>query len=157
VCLDKLKVVQAPLEILSKEKNYPMRFIALAFITFSILLTSGSLSVASNEAKGKRVFNKCRACHSLATGISKIGPSLNGIIGRKAGNWKKKNGKLFPYSTAMRKAGKGRKPLTWNETTLKSFLAAPRKFIPGNRMSFPGLKKAKDRDYLLSFLRKATK
>ncbi len=117
-----------------------MRFIALAFITLSILLTSGSLSVASNEAKGKRVFNKCRACHSLAAGISKIGPSLNGIIGRKAGNWKKKNGKLFPYSTAMRKAGKGRKPLTWNETTLKYFLAAPRKLISCYRMSFTGLK-----------------
>ena len=90
MCLDKLKVVQAPLEILSKEKNYPMRFIALAFITFNILLTSGSLSIASNEAKGKRVFTKCRACHSLAAGISKIGPSLNGLLGRKAGTWNKK-------------------------------------------------------------------
>ena len=134
-----------------------MKFFTLGFITLGFLLASGSLSVASDEAKGKHIFNKCRACHSLAAGISKIGPSLNGIIGRKAGTWKKKNGKLFPYSTAMRKAGNGRKPLTWNAITLKRFLAAPRQFIPGNRMSFPGLKKAKDRDYLLSFLRKAAK
>ena len=134
-----------------------MKYIALALAALSIVLASGSLSVASDEAKGRRVFNKCRACHSLAVGISKIGPSLNGIIGRKAGNWKKKNGKLFPYSTAMRQAGKGTKPVIWNEITLKNFLIAPGKYIPGNRMSFPGLKKTKDRDNLLAYLRKATK
>ena len=134
-----------------------MKYIALALAALSIVLASGSLSVASDEAKGRRVFNKCRACHSLAVGISKIGPSLNGIIGRKAGNWKKKNGKLFPYSTAMRQAGKGTKPVIWNELTLKNFLIAPGKYIPGNRMSFPGLKKTKDRDNLLAYLRKATK
>jgi cytochrome c len=134
-----------------------MKDIALALAALSIVLASGSLSVASDEAKGRRVFNKCRACHSLAVGISKIGPSLNGIIGRKAGNWKKKNGKLFPYSTAMRQAGKGTKPVTWNEITLKIFLIAPGKYIPGNRMSFPGLKKTKDHDNLLAYLRKATK
>jgi len=57
----------------------------------------------------------------------------------------------------MRKAGKGHKALTWNEITLNKFLIAPRKYIPGNRMSFPGLKKAKDRNNLLAYLRKATK
>ena len=72
-----------------------MKYIALAFTTHSIVLTSGSLSVASDEGKGRRVFNKCRACHSLTAGISKIGPSLNGIIGRKAGNWKKKLANYF--------------------------------------------------------------
>lgn len=72
-----------------------MKYIALAFSTLSIVLASGSLSVASDEAKGRRVFNKCRACHSFAAGISKIGPSLNGIIGRKTGNWKKKLANYF--------------------------------------------------------------
>ena len=72
-----------------------MKYIALALAALSIVLASGSLSVASDEAKGRRVFNKCRACHSLAVGISKIGPSLNGIIGRKVGNWKKKMASFF--------------------------------------------------------------
>jgi cytochrome c len=134
-----------------------MRHIAAAFTALSVIFVAGSVSAAADEAKGKRVFNKCRACHSVAVGVSKIGPSLNGIIGRTAGSWKKKNGKLFPFSSAMKKAGKGNKPLVWNAKTLKNFLKAPKKFVPGNRMSFPGLRKEADRDNLFAFLAKATK
>ena len=134
-----------------------MRHIAAALTALSVIFAAGSVSAAADEAKGKRVFNKCRACHSVAAGVSKIGPSLNGIIGRAAGSWKKKNGRLFPFSSAMKKAGKGDKPLVWNAKTLKSFLKAPKNFVPGNRMTFPGLKKKADRDNLLAYLAKATK
>lgn len=134
-----------------------MKYIAVILTAFSVVFASGSVSAAGDGAKGKKVFNKCRACHSVAAGVSKIGPSLNGIFGRTAGSWKKKNGKLFPFSSAMKKAGKRNKPLVWTEETLKKFLAAPRKFVPGNRMSFPGLKKAADRDNLMAYLKKATK
>ena len=71
-----------------------MRHIAAALTALSVIFVAGSVFAAADEAKGKRVFNKCRACHSVAVGVSKIGPSLNSIIGRTAGSWKKKNGKL---------------------------------------------------------------
>ncbi len=134
-----------------------MKYIAVILTAFSVVFASGSVSAAGDGAKGKKVFNKCRACHSVAAGVNKIGPSLNGIFGRTAGSWKKKNGKLFPFSSAMKKAGKRDKPLVWTEETLKKYLAAPRKFVPGNRMPFPGLKKAADRDNLMAYLKKATK
>ena len=134
-----------------------MKYIAIALTALSVVFASGSVYAAGDGAKGKKVFNKCRACHSVAAGVSKIGPSLNGIFGRTAGSWKKKNGKLFPFSSAMKKAGEGKKPLVWTEETLKKYLAEPRKFVPGNRMPFPGLKKAADRDNLMAYLRKATK
>jgi cytochrome c len=140
-----------------KAQEPTMKHIAAALTALSVIFAAGSVSAAADEAKGKRVFNKCRACHSVAAGVSKIGPSLNGIIGRTAGSWKKKNGKLFPFSSAMKKAGKGDKPLVWTATSLKKFLKAPRKFLPGNRMPFPGLKKEADRDNLIAYLVKATK
>jgi len=93
--LDQLNLKKTTEVILSKEKCHRMKPIALAITALSVVLASGSVSVAGDEAKGKRVFNKCRACHSLVAGISKIGPSLNGVMGRKAGNWKKKTGNYF--------------------------------------------------------------
>ena len=139
-----------------------MKHIAAALTALSVIFAAGSVSAAGDAAKGKRVFNSCRACHSLAAGVSKIGPSLNGIIGREAGSWKKKNGKLFPFSSAMKKAGKGNaaksiKPLVWTPETLKKYIKAPKKFVPGNRMPFPGLKNAKKLDNLIAYLEKATK
>tara|TARA_A100001037_G_scaffold80509_1_gene72540 strand:- start:786 stop:1184 length:399 start_codon:yes stop_codon:yes gene_type:complete len=112
--------------------------------------------------QGKKVFNKCRSCHSLTSGVSKIGPSLHGIFERRAGTWRKKNGKLYRYSTVLKNAGqapadKRVPPLIWNKDTLNKFLEAPRKYLPGNKMSFTGLKKPKDRETLILFLKKATK
>jgi cytochrome c len=142
----------------TKEAQEPiMKYIAAALTALSVIITAGSVAAAADEAKGKRVFNSCRACHSVAAGVSKIGPSLNGIFGRTAGSWKKKNDKLFPYSSAMKKAGKGEKPLVWTAETLKKYIAAPKKFVPGNRMPFPGLKNEKKLDNLIAYLKKATK
>ena len=112
--------------------------------------------------QGKKVFNKCRSCHSLTSGVSKIGPSLHGIFERRAGTWRKKNGKLYRYSTVLKNAGqapadKRVPPLIWNKDTLNKFLEAPRIYLPGNKMSFTGLKKPKDRETLILFLKKATK
>ena len=120
---------------------------AAFFVAFILLQVPAS---AADPAKGKKVFNKCAACHSLKAGKKKIGPSLHGIIGRKAGTMVG-----FRYSSAMKKAGKN--GLTWNEKTLDQYLKAPRKFVPGNRMPFPGLKKEGQRSNVIAYLKSKAK
>ena len=116
----------------------------------AVLLASGQAS-AADVAKGKKVFNKCKACHSLVAGKKKVGPSLHGVFGRTAGTLKG-----FKFSKAMKAAGSDRK-IVWDAKTLDEYLAKPRKFIPKTRMVFPGLKKEADRQNLLAYLKEATK
>ena len=120
-----------------------------AFVLFVVLALAASPALAGPDAaKGKKVFAKCKACHALAEGKNKIGPSLYGVFGRKAGTapgFKR-------YSKAIKKSG-----VVWNAETLDKFLAKPRDFIKGNRMPFPGLKKKADRDNIIAYLEKAAK
>jgi cytochrome c2 len=74
-------------------------------------------SSAGNSTVGQKVFRKCGACHSLEPGRNMIGPSLGGIIGRKAGT---EAG--FTYSSAMKQAN-----ITWTPETLAPYLADPRR------------------------------
>ena len=111
----------------------------------AVALTSGAM--AAEAAKGKRVFNKCKACHSLQAGKKRVGPDLAKLFGRKAGTVKG-----YRYSKAMKKSG-----ITWDEKTLDEYLTKPRKMVKGTKMAFPGLKKKADRDNLIVFLKEATK
>ena len=106
-----------------------------------------TLSAAGDAVKGKRVFNRCRACHNLtATARTRIGPNLDNLFGRKAGAVEG-----FKYSKALKEAD-----FDWSETALDSWLSQPRKFLPGNKMAFAGLRKEQDRKDLMAYLREAT-
>ena len=109
-----------------------------------LAVTSGS-ALAADAAKGKKVFNKCKACHSLEEGKKKLGPSLHGVFGRVSGTL---DG--FKYSKAMKEAA-----ITWDETTISDYLAAPKTYIPKNKMVFVGLKKEADRANLIAYLKEA--
>ena len=105
------------------------------------------LALASTDARaqdGARVFNQCKACHSLDAGVNRVGPSLAGLSGRASGA-----GEGFRYSDAMKNAG-----ITWDSDTLSEYLANPRGYIPGNRMTFRGIaddgQRAAVIEYLLS-------
>jgi len=124
-----------------------LRFIGLVTI---MGFSSISCANAADAAKGKKVFNKCRACHALAAGKHRIGPSLNGVLGRKAGTAEK-----YRYSKAMVKAGAG--GLVWDEKSLGEYLKKPRAFVKGTKMIFPGLKKQTDLANLMAFLKEAAK
>ncbi|HHI88442.1 MAG TPA: cytochrome c family protein, partial [Hellea balneolensis] len=101
-------------------------------------------TAASPEALGKKVFNRCRACHTIdASEKNRVGPHLHGVFGRKAGSVAD-----FNYSKAMKSSD-----IVWNEDTLDQYLASPKKMIPGNKMAFIGLKKEKDRKNLIAFLK----
>ncbi|EQB08053.1 hypothetical protein L288_08990 [Sphingobium quisquiliarum P25] len=98
---------------------------------------------ATEPAPGKIIFQRrCAACHSvLGDGI---GPDLRGVFGRKSGG---ADG-FRRYSPAMQKAG-----VVWDAPTLKRYLAAPSKMVPGNRMLFPGMTNASEIDQLVAFLK----
>ncbi len=103
-----------------------------------------------DPAKGKKVFNKCKACHFVDKEKNKVGPYLKGVVGRKAAAVEG-----FKYSKAMQaKAAEG---LVWTEENLDKYLAAPKKFIPGNKMAFAGLKKAEDRANVIAYLKSMAK
>lgn len=91
---------------------------------------------------GKTVFAKCAACHSVKAGENKIGPSLHGVVGRKAGT---EAG--FSYSPAMKGSG-----ITWTAAEIDDFLANPRTKVKGTKMFFVGLPKPEDRANLIAYL-----
>ncbi len=102
---------------------------------------------AADLANGKAIFRQCAACHSLAGGEIKIGPSLAGVVGRKAGS-----AEGFNYSPAMKASG-----LIWDEATLHRYLANPRAVVPGTKMAFAGVKDPKRLDDLIAFLKETAK
>lgn len=92
------------------------------------LLVGAALSVTSAEAgdavAGKKVYNKCKACHSLEAGKKKVGPSMAGIIGRTAGS---EDG--YKYSKLNKAAGVA--GLVWTEENMVPYLADPQAFLAG--------------------------
>jgi len=75
-----------------------------------------------------------------------VGPNLFGLFGRVSGHVES-----FSYTEANKKAA-----ILWDETTLFDYLENPKKYIPGTKMAFAGLKKDKDRSNLITFLKEAT-
>lgn len=118
------------------------------------VLVSSALSVAAffafpaqavaagDPAAGKTVFAKCAVCHSAAANENRVGPSLNGVVGRKAGTLSG-----FNFSPAMKNSG-----LTWTSAELEAYLANPRQKLPGIRMIFAGLPDAQARANLIAYL-----
>ena len=103
-------------------------------------------SYTGDATAGERTFRQCATCHKLEAGKQAIGPSLFGVIGRKAGTLAG-----YTYSGPMKNSG-----LTWTEQTLFDFLENPRGKIAGTKMTFGGLKKPQDRANVIAFIKKAT-
>ena len=111
-----------------------------------ILATIGGAAVAGDQlSAGEKVFRKCQACHSIEAGVNKVGPSLAGVIGRKAGSVIGYN-----YSSAMKQV-----TFVWDESTLDTFLSSPAKSVPGTKMTFVGLKQPEDRAAVIAYLKVA--
>ncbi|WP_417689215.1 c-type cytochrome [Roseibium sp.] len=105
-----------------------------------------SSAQAGDAAAGEKVFKKCAACHAVGDGAkNKVGPHLNDIFGRKAGELEG-----FKYSNAMAEAGA--EGLAWNEETLTTFLTKPKDMIKGTKMSFAGLRKEADLENIIAYL-----
>ena len=117
-------------------------------LTLGLLLAVASSPVlASDLAKGKKVFNKCRACHNIDKPKNKVGPHLIGVFGRTSGTVES-----FKYSKSMKAAA-----VVWDESTLDAFLIKPKSFIKGTKMTFVGLKKPVDRENVIAYLKSMAK
>ena len=106
-----------------------------------------ALFASASAADGAKIFSKCKACHSIAKGGgNKIGPALWGVLGRKAGSLSD-----YKYSKAMIAYGK-----PWSFEEMDGFLAKPKEWIKGTKMSYAGLKSAKDRASLILYMNENT-
>jgi cytochrome c len=109
----------------------------------SVVLTLASAGRAwsADAAHGKELYLACAACHSERPDA--LGPSLKGVVGRRSAALED-----FRYSNAMKRAN-----LTWDESTLASYLADPQAKIPGNRMPYGGLSSPRDVDDVVAYLK----
>ena len=120
-----------------------MKLIHVLSAAAAIAFVSSSAIAAGDPEAGAKVFNKCRACHQVGpTAKNGVGPSLNGVAGRKSGS-----AEGYNYSEANKNSG-----LTWNEATFLEYIAAPQKKIPGTKMTFPGLPEEADRANVWAYL-----
>jgi cytochrome c len=103
------------------------------------------LIATADAAKGEKIATKCQTCHTFtADGKNKVGPGLYGVIGRVSGTHPD-----FAYSDAMKEHAK-----PWTFADLNHFIAHPKDFIPGTKMTFAGLPNVQDRADLLAWLDK---
>jgi cytochrome c len=112
-----------------------------------LMLEAQTIAAEGNPSRGQRVFGACAACHSLQPGQNMTGPSLADLWGRKAGSLTSFN----RYSPALKSAN-----VTWDNRTLNEWIKDPQHLVPGNEMTFDGIKDDRQRADLLAFLKQAT-
>lgn len=111
---------------------------------FFFLFAHQAVALAADPAAGERVFRKCLACHAVGEGAQiKVGPVLNGLIGRPAGSYPG-----YSYTDANRNS-----KFVWDEATLANYLKNPKAAIPGTKMEFAGLPKPSDIEDVIAYLK----
>ena len=114
-------------------------------VTLVLVLTVFAVAAFAqgDPEKGEKTFRKCKSCHSIEAGKNKVGPTLYGVYDSFAG---KVEG--FNYSKAMTSSD-----VLWDEEALNGFLENPKKYIPGTKMSFAGLKKKSQRENVIAYFK----
>src|ERR1043165_5139463 len=113
-------------------------------LTAAVIIASGASALAQDLAAGENSFKKCLPCHSVGEDAkNKVGPVLNGLEGRKSGTIEGYN-----YTEANKNSG-----ITWDEETLKEYIAAPRAKIKGTKMVFAGIKNENEAGSLWAYLK----
>lgn len=116
--------------------------LALAFAAGSLPEYPAKAQARASAAPAS--FARCATCHTTNKGgEDKLGPNLYGVFGSAAGQGK------FAFSDPLKRSG-----LKWNEPTLHKWLENPKGLVPGNRMSFPGIKDAAKRQEIIDYLKK---
>lgn len=129
-----------------ENKTFPLCLAELVMLV-SVLLAAGQAS-AQDVKRGEKLFADCRACHTIDPGtlnVNHVGPSLVGLIGRKAATL---DG--YRFSPAMKRSN-----ITWDKNTLAAFIADPQQAVPANRMPYAGMPDAKDVSDLIAYLAQA--
>ena len=115
------------------------------FVFVALLAVAGSGEVrAQDAAAGEKAFGVCKACHQIGeTAKNSVGPSLNGLFGRKSGTIAGYN-----YTAANKDSG-----LTWDEATFREYIKDPKAKIPGTKMIYAGLKDEQRTNDLIAYLK----
>ncbi len=121
------------------------RILTAACTTAMLLICSTAFAQEGDVAAGEIVFKKCGVCHNIDSDKAKVGPSLQGVIGRQPGT---KEG--FKYSKAMTDFGAGK---VWDEAQLTTYLANPRAVVKGTKMAFAGLKDPADIANVIAYVK----
>jgi cytochrome c len=117
----------------------------LCVLALTLGLTGFSVGIRAEE-DGDRLFRTtCGICHTIQSGQNRLGPSLAGIVGRKAGTVPG-----FNYSDANKNSN-----VVWDEAQLDQYLTDPKQFMPGTKMIYPGMKEAEQRKAVIAYLRDA--
>ena len=117
-----------------------------ALSALSLLATLAPAWAAQEESEdGKVAYNNaCRTCHSFKPDDNRLGPTLHGIVGRKAGSTAG-----FAFSSAMKSSS-----ITWDESNLDQFIANPEAVVHGNGMKpFGGIADAGERKKIVDYLK----
>ncbi|WP_405234712.1 c-type cytochrome [Lentisalinibacter salinarum] len=97
--------------------------------------------------RGRSLYLQCRACHTIEEGGSNLaGPNLHGIFGSRAAAVED-----FPYSEALRQAD-----FIWTPRAMDAWITNPWQFLPGNRMSYGGMRRPEDRRDLIAWMLRAS-
>lgn len=112
----------------------------------SAVLFAAPAHAEGDAANGEKVFAKCKACHEVEKGVNKVGPTLKGVVGRKAASVAD-----YKYSEAM--LAKGAEGVVWDEATLTAYLPDPKGFVPKTKMAFAGLKKPEEVADIIAYLK----
>jgi len=119
-----------------------MRPMSKLILAISLAAAASPALAAGDPAQGKQAYQACAGCHSVAPGAAGAGPSLFGVVGRKAGS-----GSGFNYSRALKDSNR-----SWNAQTLDAYIANPQKAIPGTSMAYPGMPDPELRAALIAYL-----
>lgn len=115
--------------------------IRIALAITSVALLAGP-AAAQDAAAGARVFARCSVCHTTVPGKNGLGPSLAGVVGRKAGSVPG-----FSYSPAMKASG-----IVWTKEKIQTFITNPQALVKGTRMMAPPVTNPKDRADVAAYL-----
>jgi cytochrome c len=122
------------------QSNCRMRRTVIAGLLLAGFATD---ALAADPAAGEKIFKvQCGICHSVVAGQNRIGPTLFGVVGRRAGSVPG-----FNYTADHKKLG-----VTWDAATLDKYLANPRAMVPDTSMLYAGLKNDAERADLVAYL-----
>ncbi|MEM7463806.1 MAG: cytochrome c family protein [Pseudomonadota bacterium] len=139
--------------MVANEKNKKLAPVLAAFLA-AVTLSSNAAAMEGDAVKGKKVFKKCAACHTVGESAkNKVGPVLNDVVGRPAGTFAD-----YKYGKSIIAAGEA--GLVWNEEELFIYLVDPRKYLRAklddkkakSKMTFK-LKKEQDRLDVIAYLK----
>jgi cytochrome c len=108
------------------------------------LFAAGAARAEGDAASGEKLFRQCKSCHATEAGKNRVGPSLFGVVGKKAGSAEEFKG----YSEGLKAAG-----FSWDDAKLDAYLTNPKAVIADSKMAFAGIAEAADREHVVAYLK----